>query len=312
MNYSETTTRTGRLLIGLAGLLLAASAAFLPGAAQAQDICDIALSAGDTSTTDTDGDGFTDWQECTGITTVGATPVLFPRCGLPLLDGTLPARDRCMDPASRDVFAILRLPTTGSLLPAVQSPGSATPYNPFQPYSVYGVNFTGLEALSLAVHKLSPGEAATDRTVTGAVAGLAAPKALMVTESLDPNGTILGNCQYGLPSGLDGCVFYTARTQATIASICGSAAIQTPSGTAATPQDVLWAYSTYIALHESGHSLGGLTGEYNSRFGGYHYKPGSNLIMDQTVTYTVKGGKCTFYIPSTWNVTLDPPAVRLK
>jgi len=312
MNYSETTTRTGRLLIGLAGLLLAASAAFLPGEATAQGICDIAIAAGPTSTTDTDNDGFTDFQECSGITTIGTTPVAFPWCGTPNADGVLPPRDRCMDPNSKELFAIVQPAATGSLLPAVQSPGSTSPYNPFAPFTAYGITFTGLEALGVVVHKLSPAEAALDRTVAAAVAGLAAPKAIKVAESTDLNGTILGNCQYGLPSGLDGCVIFTARTQAFINSSCGTATIQTPGGAASTAQEVLWAYSTYLVLHEGGHSLGGLTGEYNSRFGGYHYKPGSGLVMDQAVTYTLKGGKCTFYISPTWNVTLDAPAVRLK
>jgi hypothetical protein len=302
MNHSECITRTGR--IALAGLILILGVALLPTQAQAQVPTVVCANVLTETGADSDNDGFTDFQECTGITTIGTTPVVFPWCGTATADGVLPTRDRCLDPNSKDLFAILRIPATGSLLPA--------PYNPFLPFSAYGINFFGLDALGVTVHKLTPLEAAADRTVTGAVAGLAAPKAVQVTESLDGNGTILGNCQYGLPSGLDGCVFYTVRTRNVINSVCGSSTIQTPGGVAATAQDVLWAYSTYIALHEAGHSLGGLTGEYNSRFGGYHYKPGSNLVMDQTVTYTVKGGKCTFYIPANWNVTLDPPAVRLK
>jgi hypothetical protein len=311
MNYSECIIRTGR--IALAGLVLIIGAALLPSQAEAQVppvLCaDLLVDTG----ADSDNDGFTDFQECTGITTIGTTPVVVPWCGAPNADGLLPTRDRCMDPNSRDLFAILEPAPTGSLLPAVQSPNSTTPYNPFLPFTAHGINFTGLNALGLAVHKLNPNEAALNRTVSAAVLGLPAPKAIKVAESVDVNGVILGNCQYGTPSGLDGCVIYTRRTQNFIASACGSeAAIQTVSGGPSDAQQVLWAYSTYLTLHEAGHSLGGLTGEYNSRFGGYHYKPGAGLVMDQAVTYTLKGGVCKFFISPNWNPTLDPQAVRLK
>ena len=214
-------------------------------------------------------------------------------------------RDRCMDPNSKDLFAILQPAATGSLLPAVQSPASTTPFNPFLPFTAYGINFIGLNALGVAVHTLRPLEAAPDRTVAAAVAGLPAPKAIKVAESVDLNGTILGNCQYGLPSGLDGCVIFTARTRNFITSPADQPRSRRRAGAPSTAQEVLFAYSTYLVLHEAGHSLGGLTGEYNSRFGGYHYKPGAGLVMDQAVTYTVKGGKCTFYISPNWNLTLD-------
>ena len=311
MNHSECITRAGRN--ALAGLLLVVGAVFSPAYAQAPVVCTDAIAAGPTLA-DADQDGFTDFEECSGITTVGTTPVVFPWCGLANSDGVLPTRDRCMDPNSRDLFAILEPAPTGSLLPAVQSPGSTTPYNPFQPFTAYGINFTGLSALGLAVHKLNLAEAASDRTVLGAVTslGLSVRKAIKVAESVDLNGTILGNCQYGTPSGLDGCVIFTRRTQNFIASSCGSAAIQTPAGAPSDAQQVLWAYSTFLALHEAGHSLGGLTGEYNSRTGGYHYKVGAGLVMDQAVTYTLKNNICKFYLSPNWNLTLDPPAVRLK
>jgi hypothetical protein len=315
MNHSECITRTGRRLIGLAGLLLVAGAALLPGETQAQAVvCANVVLAGETGA-DSDNDGFTDFQECTAVVTLGqttATVRTFPWCGTPNADGGLPMRDQCMDPDSKDLFAILQPAATGSLLPAVQSPGSTTPFNPFLPFTAYGINFIGLNALGVAVHTLNPLEAQLNRTVSASVAGLPAPKAVKVAESVDLNGTILGNCQYGTPFGLDGCIIFTARTQNFINSSCGSATIQTPAGATTTAQDVLWAYSTFLVLHEAGHSLGGLTGEYNSRFGGYHYKPGAGLVMEQAVTYTLKGGKCTFYISPNWNLTLDPPAVRLK
>lgn len=287
-------------LIGFAGFLMVLGLGVVPLCAVAQGICDVAAVE---PTRDSDGDGFTDLQECTGITTVGTSPAFFPRCGIANADGVVPPRASCVDPSSKDLFVIIRLPATGSLLPAG--------FNPYAPMTAYGINFNGLNTLGLAVHTLTPAQAATDRSITSPVLNLPAQKAISVTESLDPNGTILGNCQYGTPSGLDGCVIYTQRTKTFIASACGNAAVQTPAGTSSTQNEVLLAYSAYLMLHEAGHSLGGLTGEYNSRFGGYHYKPGAGLVMEQAVTYTVKGG-CKFYISPNWNATLDPSAVRLK
>ena len=254
---------------------------------------------------DTDGDGLTDYQECAGIRTVGNSPVDFPWCGSAGTDGVLPTRDRCVDPDSRDLFVIF--------VPAKSAP-SLLPqgFNAFVPVSAYGVNFMGLNALRLAVHVLTEDQAGLNRDVTNAVLNLPVQKAVRVAESLDVSGTILGNCQYGTPLGLDGCVVYTQRTKNFIASTCGSAKVFTPGGVESTQDQVLLAYSTFLILHEAGHSLGGLTSEYDSRFGGYHYKSGSGLLMDQSVTYTVKSGKCTFYIGPNWNQTLDPPAVRLK
>jgi hypothetical protein len=308
MNYSECIIRIGRRLIALAGPLVIVSAAILPSEARAVACTDVLL-AGETGA-DTDADGFTDFQECTGIRTIGTSPLDFPWCGT-AADGILPTRDRCVDPNSRDLFAIVATAATGSVLPA--------DFNAFLPVTYYGINFRGLEALGLSVHQLRIDQAGADRFVTDAVPNVTQPKAIRVVESLDANGTILGNCQWGTPLGLDGCIVYTKRTQNFITSSCGSATIQTPSGatqnsngTPLTVQDVVLAYSTYLVLHETGHSLGGLTSEYNSRFGGYHYKPGAGLVMEQAVTYTVKGGKCTFYISPNWNQTLDVPAIRLK
>jgi hypothetical protein len=303
MNFSENINPIGRWLITVAGLFLAAGAILLPGEAHAVVNCAPlqVLGAVDTGA-DSDADGFTDFQECNGISTVGTNPVEFKWCGS-TVNGVPPTRDRCLDPDSRDLFVILAR-ASASVFPEG--------FNAFLPVTFYGVNFTGLNALGLAVHQLNSDQADLDRFVAPVAPLVTRPKAVRVSESLDANGTILGNCQWGTPLGLDGCVIYTQRAQNFIASTCGSASIQTPAGAPSTLEQVVLAYSTYLVLHESGHSLGGLTGDYNSRFGGYHYKPGAGLVMEQAVTYTVKGGKCTFYISPNWNVTLDPPQVRLQ
>lgn len=256
-------------------LMLSLGAFAVP--ALAQDIC-----SGASLTGDRDEDGFTDAQECGGLQIRGL-PDLFPGSASGL------ARELRLDPDSKDVFVIMRR-ATNSLLGPVS--------NPFVPVTFNGITFSGLRALGVTAHKLEDSGLFPDRTVTDA----SPQKAVRITESLDANGTILGNCQWGTPLSLDGCVVYTQRALNFINSNC--------PGDPANPQ-VFLAYSTFIILHEAGHSLGGLAAEYNSRFGGYHYKAGAGVIMQQAVTYTTKGGKCTWFIPSGWNTTLDPGAVRL-
>ncbi|MGH9024287.1 MAG: hypothetical protein ACRDV9_14530 [Acidimicrobiia bacterium] len=248
-----------------------------------------------TSVVDSDGDGFTDFQECNGITLADGSPV--PSC---VPTPTAP-RESCLHPDSKDLFIIYAPATSGSLLPAG--------FNPFRPLTAYGVNFTGLAALGVTAHQITPAQAAADRTVTSG----SPQKALRNAESLDTNGAILGNCQWGNPNGLDGCVIYTQRIRSFIASTCGTNAIVLPGagGAASTIDQVFLAYVVHTFLHETGHTTGGMTATYNSSYGGYHYKCGAGTMMEQCVTYSAKGGKCSFNISGGWN-TLDPPTVKLK
>jgi hypothetical protein len=317
MNHSEYSRRTDGRLVVLASLLILASV-LLPKEVYAQTTLVNCATVQDTDITDTDGDGLTDYQECNGIRTLGTSPISppdFPRCFA--IEGPLPPRHTCVDPNSRDLFVIVApAPAPDSVLPA--------DFNAFLPVNYYGINFIGLNTFGLAVHQIGLAQADADRFFVLAEVGVAQPllraKAVRVVESADTNGTILGNCQWGSPQGLDGCIIFTRRTQNFIASTCGTKTIQTPSGATINPAtgaawtvlDVTLAYSTYLVLHETGHSLGGLTAEYNSRFGGYHYKPGAGLVMEQAVTYTAKGSTCTFYISPNWNPTAESPFLRLQ
>lgn len=269
-NTIHTTLVTAALLLGLG----------LCAPAWPQDACSSYTDA------DSDGDGFSDKQECTGIILLGQTTP-FPGLASGL------AREGRLDPTSRDVFVILRRAST-TLLGALA--------NPFAPVTLNGITFTGLRSLGLTVHLLEEA-AGTNLFPERIVSNDSPQKAIRITESVDTNGTILGNCQWGTPLSLDGCVVYTQRARNFINANC--------PGDPANEQ-VFLAYSTFLILHEVGHSLGGLAAEYNSRFGGYHYKAGAQVIMEQAATYSSKGGKCTWYISSNWNNALDPAAVRLK
>jgi hypothetical protein len=225
---------------------------------------------------DVDGDGLPDTLETSGI---------------PLLDGT----KVFTSPTQKDVFIAIVPATSGSLLPA-PIPDPVTGFNPFDP--------TLWAPLGIVPHQLQPNQIASDRSFTTAST---CAKAVRVTESLDTNGTVLGFCNQGTPNGLDGCVVYTQRIINFINSTCTTAGDTTTDRLA-----VFRKYVTHTILHEAGHTLGGLTSTYNASYGGYHYKTGGGYAMDQSVSYTAKGGKCTFNISNTWNATLDPPTVLLN
>src|SRR5688572_15048296 len=199
MSKERVTSLMYSILIVLAAMVLPA---MLADQASAQGVCS-------EPGNDSDADGFNDTQECsTGVTTAGIAPLTFPPC----VGGE--ARDICVDANSKDLFVIYKPATTGSLLLANNL------QNPFNNVTVLGNNiaatFTGLSALGITVHQITEANAATDRTISGT------QKAIKITESLDANGTILGNCQWGTPQSLDGCVVFTQRILNFINSVCDS------------------------------------------------------------------------------------------
>lgn len=287
--------------IGLVAVLVLS---VIPNQAWAAVVCPVADTAADS-----DNDGFTDFQECNGITLADGVTFV-PTCPSPL------GRSVCLDPNSKDLFVIYAPAASGSLLPSG--------FKPFVDPSplVYGVTFRGLTALGITVHQIVPGQAATDRTVMHPLlnTSVSTQKAVSVAESLDTNGTFLGYCQWGTPNGLDGCTVFTQRIKNFIASTCGANAIVTSgAGSPSDSNQVFLAYATHTFLHETGHTTGGMTAAYNSSWGGNHYaaatSPGSNgagTRMEQYVTYSTKGGKCKFNIPTDWDASLDPQTIKLR
>src|SRR5688572_26641159 len=165
-------------------LVLIALPAVIPDHAWAAVNCTDVIGGGPTgplANGDADGDGLTDFQECSGIVTPGQTPLTVPSCFVPGPIVTIAAADRstCLDPDSKDLFVIYKPATTGSLLGGVP--------RPFDNATITGTNisvaFTGLSALGVTVHQITEAQAGTgtaDRSVTST------QKAIKVTESLDP------------------------------------------------------------------------------------------------------------------------------
>jgi len=225
------------------------------------------------STTDTDKDGFTDYQECNGIALTGGGT--FPGKNTP---NRLTDRSQYLDPDTRDLFVIL-VPATPSSLPA----------NPLE-FVSKPVNQGGL---GLNVHVITP-EQAPNRVVSLS----STQKAVRVTESLDvSNPNLLGISKPGTPNGLDLATVYTQRIKNSFTSILGTS----PS------QDLIDLHIKHTIAHEIGHMVGPLAPTGSSSYGGYHYKSGTNVIMDQSVYY--KG--TTFYIGTTYT-SKDQTKTKLK
>jgi hypothetical protein len=295
------------VLLAAAGFALAA----LGGQAWAQVTCPT------TSTNDFDGDGFTDAQECAGITTLGTvTPGpdgtasvvagqrFFPRC--------VQGMDRlsCVDPNSKDLFVVLMPVAEGSLMSGTVPTAIA---DPFANQTAYGLAFTGLSGIGVTAHAVTSIEVPI---LSRQVADGSDQKAIVMAEDLDDTDlNTLAWCPYGKPNAASQvCVVYTRRIVKTIEDICGTGATALPILTAAgNPSDataVFRAYTIETILHEVGHSIGGLTSKFNSSYGGYHYSPGT--IMEHYVVASTTKGNCKFAISKTFNTRLDPPAVILK
>ena len=250
--------------VGLGLLLVAALAlAIVPSQARAQD---------------SDLDGFTDQEEINGITLFDQTP-------FPGFDPGMP-RDECLDPATPDLFVILVRATdlgeSYTNIPEETDPGYFDPLE-----FVHKPQADG--GLGIVTHEIPYDPANPDRYVSQD----SLQKAVRITESLHPEGNILGYANQGTPNDLDDAIIYTEHIKSHVNSVYGNPA--------AVPAGLIYTYIKHTIAHEIGH-MTSLAVDYNRRFGGYHYKSGSEVIMEQAVKYTDKKGIITFYISTEYAV----------
>ena len=232
---------------------------------------------------DSDLDGFTDAEESAGITLAddnGNPTVTVPPCVFTSGED----RNTCLDPATPDLFVIIAAADTDSFIPV-------------DPLAlIYKATANG--GLGVAVHRLNPEDAPTIRYVTPT------QKAVRITENIDaaPGEVILGIANQGTPNGLDRATVYTHRIANHVTDIYASAGQSPPDG-------FIDEYIRHTIAHEIGH-MTDLSVDYNRRFGGYHYKTGSEVLMEQSVVYSVKKDVVTFKLstdfsePSQAGVTL--------
>jgi hypothetical protein len=257
----------------MVGSLLALGLLFVVGPmpSNAQVVCP------STSTADSDGDGFSDAQECTGLTLSAGNlfgqATSIPTCGSGI------ARSQCLDPNSKDAFVIVN-----------RASPSRIPANPYQ--FIQAAQSAG--GLGTTVHEIT--STRPDRIVSD----VSSQQAARLRESLDTSDVILGSANQGMT--LDLATVFTQRIANFVTSTCAGSSICTDSNAATNGVDTASEIIDHYIRHTIAHELGGhvltLAPVYNSRYGGNHYQSGTKVVMEQSVTYTKKSGRVTWYISS--------------
>jgi len=229
---------------------------------------------------DTDGDGFTDAEE-TGGTILGLT----------------------LNPNKKDLFVIL-IRTTPSNIP------DPTEYSVPEKDPLQYVRSLPINVHLVTTSQVDPSNAG-NRTVcpscTIPADSTQLQKAVRVSESLETatDPTILGVSFEGTPGGRDNAVVYTDKIKNHVNSVYAGT---TP------PSGLIYTYIKHTIAHEIGHMIGPLAPvslRDQERYRGYHYKSGTNVLLDQSVYYTSKGSSVTFYIGITYT-ELDKAGITLK
>jgi hypothetical protein len=233
---------------------------------------------------DPDQDGFTNSEECNGIMLANSTD-FFP--------GKNSAYERPyrLDPDSKDLFVIL-----------VPAPGGyfSTLSNPLE----FVTQATG--GLPITLHTITENQATPNRFVSSS----SQQKAIRIIESLDTSNSIaLGQAPVGTPNSFndsfDQATIYTQNIIDNIELKCG-ARVNTSrcADTAgAYGQELVDKYIKHTIAHETGHMvvLRYLDLSKSSDFKTYmnignHYPTGTSVLLDQSVKFTDKSGKVTFYL----------------
>lgn len=257
--------------------------------AQAAVDCNLVTS---NNTTDTDGDGFTDYQECVGITLYDGSRFKGRND-----KGTLP-RSQYLDPDSKDLFVVL-VRAGSTLIPPKPTNAEDVAYW-FEYVSNIADQITGF-GLGLGVHLIGAGQVDGQRTVCPSCAKptgqLVKQRAVKITESLvvpNPTDNILGfTSQSGTPDGLDGTTVYTQKIYNLLSG---------------QPQAIKDLYIKHTIAHEIGHTVGPLAPVNDKNYGANHYQSANNnLIMDQSV---YQSGS-TVYVGTQYK-DLDQGRIRLK
>jgi hypothetical protein len=267
--------RTRRILRGL-GLVAVGAIAWL-GAESAEAACTVdPCLAGGSALFDCDRDGYTDAEECSGLTAPPAA-FAFPSCR------SAPGPN-CLDPRVADVF-VLFVKAPGSLYDAL----GITNQQAFA-----AVTQTGGGGLPQRVHVLNPatttllpgqgGQAVTARQSAFRVREvLSSPTGCPMTASLGftPGGGVAPSLNQGKEA-----LVYTQRIVNHVSCVYTDAGVS-PTSAAATQDKI--AMIQHTTAHELTHNQR-MAPDDVSRFGGHHYKTGTGCVMDQAVTYSTRKG----------------------
>ncbi len=222
------------------------------------------------ATLDTDGDGLTDNEECNTFSFPGSGGGSIPPC----TGASGEDRETCFDPGTPDLALYLRLPSSGSVLPA----------DPFE-----FIKLAIPDGIDVTLHLINENQTDNRKITTGHTAlGFAEQRAVQITELLDPTGSILGTSTVGV-NGTDKATLFTKRIEKIVVNAYTDAGLS-PSGTQFDTD--LKNYLLRNAAHELGHILG--LKKKCSNKDGCHDPGGSGVIMEKSVAYTVETGVVTF------------------
>jgi len=266
--------------VALAGVGLALGLA-LAGASHAACSSDPCLAA--SPVFDCDRDGLTDAEECLGLTTAGGAALAFPSCRL-----QPSAQPACLDPRVSDLFVKFEK-AASSAYTDTAAIGTA-----LSDAEIFGPITQASGGLAMRIHVLpatvvlpaSPRNAVTPRTAALTVREVrGSPGSCPVTAAL---GAVNGVTSVG---GAAIAQVFTQRILDHVNCVFGTANASSPAAQAE-KRNML----KHTTAHETTH-LNRLAPESVDRFGGHHYKTGSGCVMDQSSTYSTKGGAVRFSIP---------------
>jgi len=266
--------RPVNMLRGL-GLVIGAAVVGL-GAGSAHAACAVdPCTAGGSALFDCDQDGFTDAEECGGLTAPPAA-FAFPSCR------TSPGA-ACLDPQVPDVF-VLFVKASPSNYTALGISDSAA----FAALTQAGGGLPQrLHLLDPATATLLPGQGG--RAITARQSAfqvredLSSPTGCPMTASLGftPGGGVAPS----LNQGQEGIV-YTQRIINHVNCVYADAGESSTSAAAIQAKIEMIQHTT---SHELTHNER-LAPDDVTRFGGHHYRTGSGCVMDQAVTYSTRKG----------------------
>ena len=255
---------------------------------------------------DSDSDGFSNEVECSFLTFWDGSSTI-QSCN----SVQVPF---CLNPVSKDLFVILNKATPISFITNyIPEEGD----NPAYPLLFFyrdcasgglAINTLMIEDCNQATCSDIPSD---DRILNPAIT----QKAVRISESLDTSTQYLGVTQFGTPNDKDWAKVYTQNIINNINSVCANATeckdSTTPcSGLSDCIDKLKKKYIMHTTAHEAGHMVY-LVPTYDRRYGN-HYAPGSGTVMEQSVKYTSKGGKVTFYISDKFAQPADVEGLRLK
>jgi hypothetical protein len=246
---------------------------------EAQAACSIdPCASGGSASFDCDRDGFTDAEECSGLSITNGAAFNFPSCRV-----TPAAAPACLDPRVADLFVKFEKAATSAYTELGISDAEA-----------FGLITQATGGLAMRVQVLPSTAvllpAPQPNSITARQAALVVretrgtpisiPAQCPVTSAL---GAINGVTSVG---GAAIAQVFTQRIMDHVSCVYVSAGQSATSAAAQTDKRNMIKHTT---AHEATHA-NRLAPESVERYGGHHYRTGSGCVMDQSTTYTTKGG----------------------